>query len=328
MTHNYKLSVVIPVFDEAQSLPLLGERLLPVLEQFAPAEVIFVDDGSRDGSDQVLAQLQQAHPQVFKVIQLRRNCGKSTALQVGFEAARGELVAMMDADLQDAPEELPNLIAHLRENGLDVVTGWKAKRRDPWNKLFFSRIYNYILRKFFNLHVHDFNCGIKVMERRCLAGLRLFGQLHRFILVFLAHQGCKVGEAPVVHHARRFGRSKYGALRVYEGLMDFLAVLFLTQFSHSPLYLFGFCGLLCILFAVLFGGFFIFLHLLSLVSDFPQGSLVQHPIWILSPITGLIGVVFIFLGLLAEANYYLSQPMDAGRLVQRRLGFNPPGDES
>lgn len=316
-------SVVIPVYNEVQSLAPLVERLVPVLKDLGSAEAIFVNDGSHDGSSEELDRLQALHPDLIKVAHLQRNCGKAIALQTGFDLSSGELVAMMDADLQDAPEELPILTAHLKSQNLDVVTGWKFERHDPLSKRLPSKLFNWVVSRTLGQTIHDFNCGIKLMRRHCLSALYLHGQLHRFILVFLITAGFKVGEMKVRHAPRTFGRSKYGTWRIFEGLMDFVAVIFITYFSQSPLYFFGFWGLCSIAFGLIFGGFFLLLHLIYLMGDFPQGDMVQHPVWILSPIAILIGVVFMFFGLLAEMGYHLARPRQ-DHLVSRTKGFGPP----
>lgn len=322
MASKYDISVVIPVFNECDSLKPLAERLLPVLKAIGTHEVIFVNDGSSDGSADVLDGLSRAHAGLIKVIHLRANCGKSIALQYGFKEAQGELVVMIDADLQDKPEEIPTLVKYLKENDLDIVTGWKLSRRDPISKRLLSRLFNYVVRRFSGLDIHDFNCGLKVMRRDCLRDLRLYGSLHRFIIVMLANQGFKVGEHKVQHSPRKYGHSKYNARRIYEGLLDFFTIFFITRYVQSPLYFFGFYGILCFLAAFLCGGFFLTLHFISIVKYFPQGRLSEHPLWMLSPIMFLIGLIFIFFGLMGELIYYLfSSQQTSQNHIRNRTGF-------
>lgn len=323
-----ELSLVIPVFNELESLDLLMGRLRPVLAEIGPAEIIFVDDGSQDGSSQKLDDIHHQHPELVKILHFRSNFGKSNALQAGFNAARGRLVAMMDADLQDPPEELPNLLECMRSHNLDAVTGWKIERQDSLSKVIQSRVFNRTVSRLGGLSIHDLNCGLKVMKRQCVEDVVLFGQLHRFLLLFIASHGFKVGETPITHHPRAFGKSKYGNERIYQGLMDLIAVLYLTRFAQSPLYFFGFWGLACLAFALLFGGFFISLHIISLIKHLPNYALSEHPIWILSPITGLLGFIFIFIGLLAEMFYFSMQPRDKAAIISRRLGFGDPDPEA
>jgi glycosyltransferase involved in cell wall biosynthesis len=322
MPSKYDISVVIPVFNERDSLKELADRLLGVLEPIGSYEVIFINDGSIDGSADVLDNLSRAHAGLIKVIHLRANCGKSIALQCGFKEAQGELVVMMDADLQDKPEEIPALVKYLKEKELDIVTGWKFTRRDPVSKRLLSRVFNYVVRRFSGLNIHDFNCGLKVMRRDALKDLRLYGSLHRFIIVLLANQGFKVGEYKVEHSVRQYGRSKYSARRMYEGLLDFFTVFFITRYMQSPLYFFGFYGILCFLAAFLCGGFFLTLHFISVVKYFPQGRLSEHPLWLLSPIMFLIGLIFIFFGLTGELIYYLFSSQQSNQnYICRRVGF-------
>lgn len=320
-TSKYDISVVIPAFDERDSLRPLVDRLMPVLSSLGSHEVIFVNDGSTDGTGAVLDALNKEYPDVIKDIHLRTNCGKSVALQYGFREASGELIVMMDADLQDRPEEIPALVKYLKENNLDVVTGWKFTRHDSISKTLPSRLFNYVVRRFSGLNIHDFNCGLKVMRRECLKDLRLYGQLHRFMVVLLAYQGFKVGEHKVEHSPRKYGYSKYGGKRMFGGLMDFLTIFFITRYMQAPLYFFGFYGLLCLLASFLYGGFFLALHLLSLFTDYPQGNLNEHPVWILAPGMFLVGLIFIFLGLIGEMIcYLLSTQLNQG-YIQKRIGF-------
>ncbi|MBW1712189.1 MAG: glycosyltransferase, partial [Deltaproteobacteria bacterium] len=248
----------------------------------------------------------------------------SVALQAGFDSASGRLIVTMDADLQDQPEEIPKLINHLAENNLDVVGGWKLSRQDPASKIWPSRFFNFILRRFSGLPLHDFNCGLKVLRRECLANLVLYGQLHRFLLFILAQQGFSVGEAPVKHSPRLFGQSKYRAGRLYQGLMDFLTVLLITRYLRSPLYFFGFYGLACWLASLVIGAFYATTHIISVAADWPQGNLAEHPAWLVSPFLFLGGLVFICFGLLGEFMLHLNARQANQGQVARRLGFGSP----
>ncbi len=322
------ISAVIPVFDERDSLEELTQRLQKVLAELGPYEIIFVNDGSRDGSAELLDRLARRHPGIVKVIHLQSNRGKATALQVGLDAGKGKFLATLDADLQDQPEEIPNLLRHLLDNRLDVVSGWKVDRQDPLSKRMPSRLFNWALRRLSGLENHDFNCGLKVLRRECAAHLKLYGQLHRFILVFLAVEGFRIGEVPVQHAPRLYGRSKYGIVRLYEGLFDFLSMFFIVRFSHSPLYFFGFYGLLSFLLGILIGGFYFSQHLIFIIYDLPKFRLSEHPLWLLSPMLFLAGLTFISFGLLGELVYRLHEPHSQNMYVDRRVGFGDetPGD--
>lgn len=315
------ISVVIPVFNEHESLRPLVNRLIPVLNSIGSYEIIFVNDGSTDGTENILSILYEEHPSV-KSIHLRTNFGKSVALQHGFEQTSGELIVMMDGDLQDRPEEIPNLIAYLKEKKLDIVTGWKYSRRDPVSKKILSRLFNYVVKRFSGLDIHDFNCGLKIIRQECLKNLRLYGQLHRFIIVLLAKQGFRAGECKVEHSPRQHGRSKYTIRRVYEGLLDFLTIFFITRYMQSPLYFFGFYGILCFFISFLYGGFFLVLHFVSLITNYQQGTLSEHPTWLLAPIIFLVGLIFIFFGLMGELIYHLLSTQSNQNYIRRQVGFN------
>ncbi len=220
------ISVVVPAFNEAQSLPSLVTRLVQVLDPWRSFELILVDDGSTDRTKQVIRTLHKKYPDNVKYIFLRCNSGKSVALRRGFDQVSGKWVVMIDADLQDNPEEIPRLLTHLQENDFHAVTGWKVNRADGLSKRLPSLFFNLFLRRFSGLNIHDFNCGLKIFKQECLQDLKLYGQLHRFLLVLIAHQGFSVGELPVKHSPRTHGHSKYGNRRLYEGAFDFLTVFF------------------------------------------------------------------------------------------------------
>jgi len=321
MALKYQISVVIPVFNESDSLRPLIDRLIPVLESYKKYEIIFVNDGSTDDTEDMIDALHEEYPDIIKSIHLRRNCGKSIALQTGFDVISGDLVIMMDGDLQDGPEAIPNLIKCMNDNNLDVVTGWKFKRFDPISKTLPSRIFNHVVRRFSGLNIHDFNCGLKIIHRKCLENLSLYGQLHRFMLVILANQGFKVGECRVEHSSRKYGYSKYRGHRLFEGLMDFLTIFFITRYLQSPLYFFGFYGLFCFIISFLYTSFFIALHIISLITYYPQGNLNEHPIWILGPVLFIAGMIFISFGLIGELIYHIYTTQLTTNNIHRRVGF-------
>ncbi len=244
------LSVVIPVFNEEESLEKLHEELGEVAQPHGyELDVIFVDDGSTDGSWAVIQRLAEADPQV-RGIRFRRNFGKAAALSAGFANARGELVMTLDADLQDDPHEIPHFLAQM-ENDLDVVSGWKKVRHDPWHKVIPSRVFNWMVGRLTGVRLHDHNCGMKCYRREVFEEVRLYGELHRFVPVLAAARGFRVGEVVIQHRPRQYGRSKYGLFRFVKGFLDLLTVKFLTGFGQRPQHVLGTLGLGSFLLGVL-----------------------------------------------------------------------------
>lgn len=290
------LSVVVPLLNEAESLwPLYREidEALTGLALSGGVEIIFVDDGSTDGSPAVLRELFESDPRV-QVVQLRRNFGKSAALAAGFAAAGGDYIVTLDADLQDVPAEIPCLLAPLLSDAADLVSGWKADRQDPLSKTLPSAIFNRVVRVVSGVPLHDFNCGFKAYRREVVEEVPLYGEMHRYIPVLAHFRGFKVAEVRVPHRARKFGRSKFGAARFVRGFFDLLTVVFLTQYTRRPLHLFGLIGLLT------FGlGFAIdaYLAFLKLALGEPIG---HRPLLTLGVLLMIVGSQFVVFGLLGE----------------------------
>jgi len=238
------LSIVIPVYNEEPSLQLLYEEIREVSAAGGyEVEVIFVDDGSDDGSWERIRSLAAADPRV-RGIRFRRNFGKAAALSAGFADARGQLVLTMDADLQDDPHEIPRFLEAM-QGQVDVLSGWKRVRHDPWHKVLPSRVFNAMVSTLTGVHLHDHNCGMKCYRREVLDEIQLYGEMHRFVPVLAAARGFRTGEIEVHHRPRRFGRSKYGITRLVKGFLDLLTVKFLTGFGQRPQHLLGTLGLLC-----------------------------------------------------------------------------------
>ena len=238
------ISVVIPVFNEEESLEELHRQLAAVAPlSESESEIIFVDDGSSDGSWDVITRLAGRDPRV-RGIRFRRNFGKAAALEAGFKASRGKTVFSMDADLQDDPAEIPDFLEMKSRTGLDVISGWKKLRHDPWHKVFPSRVFNFMVSRMTGVRLHDHNCGMKCYNRELFSEISLHGELHRFIPSLAAARGYRVGEKVIAHRARRFGRSKYGFNRFIKGFLDLLSVKFVTGYGKRPLHLFGTLGLL------------------------------------------------------------------------------------
>jgi glycosyltransferase involved in cell wall biosynthesis len=232
------VSVIIPLYNEEESLAELYARLTDVLEKHAHRhELVFVDDGSTDGSLGTLRELRSMDKRV-KVVSFKRNNGKSAALQQGFKASRGDFIVTIDADLQDDPYEIPGLLDKLEE-GFDLVSGWKKNRRDPLSKTLPSKLFNFVTSMASGIKLHDFNCGLKAYRREVIERISVYGELHRFIPVLAAWEGFRVAEKRVTHFERKFGRSKYGASRLLNGLFDLITVMFITRRATSPLHFFG-----------------------------------------------------------------------------------------
>lgn len=232
------LSLVVPVYNEQESLAELHRQIAAVACERTPdVEIIFVDDGSRDGSWDAVKQLASADTRV-RGLRFRRNFGKAAALQAGFREARGSRIVTLDADLQDDPAEIPNFLAEM-DKGFDLVSGWKKVRHDPWHKVLPSRVFNSMVSSLTGVNLHDHNCGMKAMTAAVVRELRLYGEMHRFIPVFAAARGFKVSEVVIRHRPREHGRSKYGFNRFLRGFLDLLTVKYLTTHGRRPMHLFG-----------------------------------------------------------------------------------------
>lgn len=237
------ISVVIPVYNERESLLPLHEEIAAVAErERLDLEVIFVDDGSRDGSWGAIQALAAKHPNVHG-LRFRRNFGKAAALAAGFHAAHGDVILTLDADLQDDPKEIPRFLAML-DTGFDVVSGWKKVRLDPWHKVWPSWVFNGLVSWLTGVSLHDHNCGMKCYRAEVFKEVRLYGEMHRFIPVLASARGFRIGELAIDHRPRKYGHSKYGVRRFIKGFLDLLTVKFLTSFSRRPQHLLGSLGLL------------------------------------------------------------------------------------
>jgi dolichol-phosphate mannosyltransferase len=286
------ISVVIPVHDEERSVALLYEELESALEPSGdPWEAVFVDDGSTDGTFAALTRL-HARTGNTRVVRLRRNFGKSTALAAGFAQTEGETIVTIDGDLQDDPAEIPRLLAKLDE-GFDLVSGWKTRRRDPLRRRLLSRIFNAVTGRVSGLRLHDLNCGLKAYRAEVVRGLALYGELHRFIPVLAHYRGFRVAELPVNHRPRSHGRSRYGLERYLRGFLDLLTVTFMGRYRHRPLHLFGGLGLV-----LGFVGTVVLVYLTVLKAT---GEAIGHrPLLTLGVLLVVVGLQFFSLGLLSE----------------------------
>jgi len=304
------LSVVIPAFDEAESIAPLAAELRGVLDATGRSwEVLFVDDGSRDGTAEAIATLAGSDRR-FKGVSFRRNFGKSAALATGFRAARGERVVTMDADLQDDPAELPKLMAKLDE-GFDLVSGWKQNRQDPITKTLPSRLFNAVTSQVAGVRLHDFNCGFKIYRREVTQAVEVYGEFHRFMPALAHWAGFRVAEVPVHHRSRKFGRSKFGAARFINGFLDLMSAAFISTSALKPLHVFGRIGL----------GFFGagFLIGLFFVAQWLLGEPMRvRPLMLLGVGLVILGIQFVLMGLLGDMIAHLG----AHRVYPERRRWN------
>lgn len=307
-----EISVVVPVLDEEGSVLELASRVASVLDGMGRSfEIVFVDDGSKDGTPERVRAAREIDPRV-KLVRLRRNFGKAAALTAGFDHSHGEIVVTMDGDLQDAPEEIPRMLAALEERKLDLVSGWKKHRRDPASKRWPSRLYNWVTRKLAQVDLHDFNSGFKVYRREVLAEISVYGELHRYIPVLASRRGFQVGEVDVVHHPRVHGVSKYGWDRFYKGLLDLLTVLFITKYTRRPLHLFGAVGLV---FLGLGFGINLYLAVLWFLGQY----LSNRPLLLLGMLLMLMGIQVLTTGLLGEMLTFKSFRRPDSYSIKERL---------
>jgi len=286
-----EITIVVPGLNEAESLPILASQIREVLGGKTTYELILIDDGSTDATWEVIQQLHQEDP-VVRGVRLRKNFGKAMALSAGFERARAEIVVMMDADLQDDPVNLPEMIDKVR-GGLDVVVGWKVERRDPINRRLFSLLFNRTVGFVTGVRLHDMNCGYKAYRREVLQAIPIYGDLFRYIPVLASWQGFSVGEMPVHHRARQFGTSRYGLERILRGFFDLLSVAFITKYSRKPMHLFGLFGLLMTVLGVLICAY---LSVLWVMGE----AIGSRPLLLLGVLLILVGVQSFSIGLLGE----------------------------
>ncbi len=307
------ISVVVPIHNEEENLAALHGELAVVFadDSRGPAEFIFVDDGSRDGTWRVLTELARLDPRVG-AIRFRRNFGKAAALMAGFEAARGVVIFTLDGDLQDDPAEIPRFLAEF-ERGYDVISGWKKTRHDPWHKVYPSRVFNWMVSRLTGCYLHDHNCGFKLYRKAVLDEIGIYGELHRFIPVLAHARGFRVGEVVVRHRPRRHGTSKYGVSRLVKGFLDLLTVRFLTRFSQRPLHVLGGFGL-----ALLGLGGLGMLYLAVLWLNPSNRPIGDRPLLFYSGALVSIGVQLLSLGILAElVTAYNIRPEDTYSVVEK-----------
>ena len=296
------LSIVIPLYNEAESLPELYAWIEQVmLEKGFSFEVIFVDDGSTDGSWEVVRSLADAHPGVHG-ISFRRNYGKSAALYEGFAAAEGEIVVTMDADLQDSPEEIPEMVRMIREEGYDLVSGWKQKRKDnALTKNLPSKLYNWAARRATGIHLHDMNCGLKAYRKDVVKHIEVYGEMHRYIPYLAKNAGYgRIGEKPVHHQKRKYGVSKFGLDRFVNGLLDLMSLSFLSKWGKKPMHFFGTSGILMFLVGFVMTVWIIAVKLVHQSQGLRYRAVTDQPLFYLALVALVLGVMLFLAGFLGE----------------------------
>ena len=288
------LSIVIPVFNEADSLQILHDALHEALDGFDhPWEVIFVDDGSTDGSIELLEKLAAVNPEHNRVVTLRRNFGQTAAIAAGIDHAVGDVIVLIDADLQNDPADIPMLLEKINE-GYDVVSGWRNNRQDTFTRTLPSRIANGLISRVTGVHLHDYGCTLKAYRREVITGFRLYGEMHRFIPAYAGSVGARIIEVQVRHHPRRFGKAKYGLERTAKVILDLFTVKLLISYAHKPIYLFGGTGLGLMAGSGLMLLFLLVRRLLLKISVF------DSPLFIVAILLLILGFQSILMGLIAE----------------------------
>ena len=311
------LSIVIPLIDEAESLPELTAWIEKVMaENHYSYEVIFVDDGSSDNSWEVIENLNAKNPQI-KGIKFQRNYGKSAALNEGFKSSQGEVIITMDADMQDSPDEIPGLYKMIVEDGFDMVSGWKKKRYDnTLTKNIPSKLFNAAARRSSKIKLHDFNCGLKSYNKKVVKSIEIYGEMHRYIPILAKWAGFKkIGEKVVEHRARKYGVTKFGWERFVNGFLDLGSIMFVGKFGKRPMHFFGSWGTLCFL-----AGFFIFLYLTISKFFFDQTGMTQRPLFFVAILVMIIGSQLFLGGFIGEL-IARNSPERNNYLIEEKAGL-------
>ncbi len=317
------LSIVIPVFNEEETLPFLYEAIWKAMGNYPKSwELILVDDGSRDGSFKVLEKLASNDPVHIRVIGLRRNFGQTAAIAAGIDFASGEIVVLMDADLQNDPEDIPLLVEKIDE-GYDVVSGWREKRQDSFlTRTLPSMMANKLISWVTGVHLHDYGCTLKAYRREVITGFKLYGEMHRFIPVYADSVGARLVEMPVRHHARKYGKAKYGLERTLKVVLDLITVKFLSSFANKPIYLFGGTGAVLMILSI------IVLLFLFIRRVFFSVSVLTSPLFTLSSMFLILGFQSILMGLIAELlvrTYHEAQHKPT-YTIRKQIGFTKQVD--
>ncbi|HOD44997.1 MAG TPA: glycosyltransferase family 2 protein, partial [Anaerolineaceae bacterium] len=313
------LSIVVPVYNEEENIPLLHDALIAVMTPLSITwEAVLVDDGSRDQSARLLEDLAQKYPEHFRAVLLRRNFGQTAAIAAGIDHSCGDVVILMDADLQNDPQDIPMMLEKINE-GYDVVSGWRARRKDDFlTRTLPSKLANGLISWVTGVHLHDYGCTLKAYRREVITGYRLYGEMHRFIPVYANSVGAKILEVPVHHHPRKFGKAKYGLERTFKVVLDLFTVKFLSSYSNKPIYLFGGTGLVLVL---LSGLVLLYLAIRRIFWGVP---VLESPFFQMSTMIFILGFQSILMGLIAELQvrtYHESQDKHT-YTVRKTVGFS------
>jgi len=312
MKQKIQISIVMPAYNEEKNIFPLYNKLTSVLKKLKKRyELIFVDDGSTDYTFKNLKKINENDSNV-KVIQFMRHFEKAAALSAGFSKAKGDIIITMDADLQDNPEEIPKFLNKL-DKGYDLVIGWRYKRKDPLTKIIVSKIFNFFVRLLTRIKVHDSDCNFRAMKREVIKNIDVYSGLYRYIPFIASKKGYKISEIKVTHHPRKFGKSKYGFIRLYKGFLDLLTIKFLLSYNKRPLHLFGGIGIL--FFAL---GSIIGLYLLHM-KYFLGGLIKDRPLLILALLLIVLGIQFISIGLIGEMITFTNQKREKQYIIKREL---------
>lgn len=310
------ISIVVPLYNEVESIPELVEWIRRVLMRHSYTfEILLIDDGSHDGSWQEVERLAATYSTV-KGIKFRRNYGKSAALNIGFQHSTGDVIITMDADLQDSPEEIPELVEMIHKQGYDIVSGWKMKRHDPVSKTIPTKLYNWATRRMSGVRLHDFNCGLKAYKKEVIKTIEVYGEMHRYIPVIAKWAGFKkIGEKVVLHQKRKYGTTKFGMSRFVNGFLDLLSISFVGRFGRRPMHLFGLLG--TILFVV---GFAIAIYLAYAKIVLTEYRMTDRPLFYFGMLAMILGTQLFLTGFLAEMisrnshdrnNYFIEKKINA-----------------
>ncbi|MCB0730894.1 MAG: glycosyltransferase family 2 protein [Ignavibacteriae bacterium] len=315
-----RISILVPLFNEEESLAKLTKQVSDVFNNIkTDYEILFVDDGSVDNSLKVIKDLARTNNKI-RYISFRKNYGKSAALNIGFKNVTGDVVITMDADLQDDPGEIPNLL-HELQKGYDLVSGWKKKRHDPFIKKYSSRFFNYVTKVMSGIKIHDFNCGLKAYRKNVVKTIDVHGELHRYIPVLADWKGFKISEVVVKHHPRKYGKTKFGISRFFKGFIDLITVIFTTRYIQRPLHFFGMLGVASFLIGFVIDAY------LSILWFLHEINLSNRPILFLGTVLIIVGVQLFSLGLIGEMLVHNDKKEDNYGIKEKKLKTANPKEQ-